>query len=154
MNYLGIDYGEVNYGFAIGNSITKNSTTYFSEKTEIFACDVSSKAIERAKHYYGNIINFFAWDITKDFESKFLKKFDLVICNEVLYYIDPKKYPQVVNNIFSLLNNNGYLILSLGHYFDITDVKVSFKKLNIDFHKEIKRSNGNYYLIVGGKLYE
>ena len=27
MNYLGIDYGEVNYGFAIGNSIT-----YFSEK--------------------------------------------------------------------------------------------------------------------------
>ena len=32
MNYLGIDYGEVNYGFAIGNSITKNSTKYFSEK--------------------------------------------------------------------------------------------------------------------------
>ena len=32
MNYLGIDYGEVNYGFAICNSITKNSTTYFSEK--------------------------------------------------------------------------------------------------------------------------
>ena len=32
MNYLGIDYGEVNYGFAIGNSITKNSTTYLSEK--------------------------------------------------------------------------------------------------------------------------
>ena len=32
MNYLGIDYGEINYGFAIGNSITKNSTTYFSEK--------------------------------------------------------------------------------------------------------------------------
>ena len=32
MNYLGIDYGEVSYGFAIGNSITKNSTTYFSEK--------------------------------------------------------------------------------------------------------------------------
>ena len=32
MNYLGIDYVEVNYGFAIGNSITKNSTTYFSEK--------------------------------------------------------------------------------------------------------------------------
>lgn len=32
MNYLGIDYGELNYGFAIGNSITKNSTTYFSEK--------------------------------------------------------------------------------------------------------------------------
>ncbi len=32
MNYLGIDYWEVNYGFAIGNSITKNSTTYFSEK--------------------------------------------------------------------------------------------------------------------------
>ena len=32
MNYLGIDYGEVNYGFAISNSITKNSTTYFSEK--------------------------------------------------------------------------------------------------------------------------
>ena len=32
MNYLGIDYGEVNYVFAIGNSITKNSTTYFSEK--------------------------------------------------------------------------------------------------------------------------
>ena len=32
MNFLGIDYGEENYGFAIGNSITKNSTTYFSEK--------------------------------------------------------------------------------------------------------------------------
>ena len=32
MNSLGIDYGEVNYGFAIGNSISKNSTTYFSEK--------------------------------------------------------------------------------------------------------------------------
>ena len=32
MNYLGIVFGLVNYGFAIGNSITKNSTTYFSEK--------------------------------------------------------------------------------------------------------------------------
>ena len=32
MNSFGIDYGEVKYGFSIGNSITKNSTTYFSEK--------------------------------------------------------------------------------------------------------------------------
>ena len=42
MNYLGIDYGEVNYGFAIGNSITKNSTTYYgnllNEKSTLLHC--------------------------------------------------------------------------------------------------------------------
>ena len=52
MNYLGIDYGEVNYGFAIGNSITKNSTTYFSEKI------VSEK---EALRFIDNLIK--EWDL-------------------------------------------------------------------------------------------
>ena len=52
MNYLGIDYGEVNYGFAIGNSITKNSTTYFSEKI------VSEK---EALNFIDNLIK--EWDL-------------------------------------------------------------------------------------------
>ena len=52
MNYLGIDYGEVNYGFAIGNSITKNSTTYFSEK-------IASE--EEALKFIENLIK--EWDL-------------------------------------------------------------------------------------------
>ena len=52
MNYLGIDYGEVNYGFAIGNSITKNSTTYFSEK-------IASE--KEALKYIENLIK--EWDL-------------------------------------------------------------------------------------------
>ena len=52
MNYLGIDYGEVNYGFAIGNSITKNSTTYFSEK-------IASE--KEALKFIGNLIK--EWDL-------------------------------------------------------------------------------------------
>ena len=52
MNYLGIDYGEVNYGFAIGNSITKNSTTYFSEK-------IASE--QEALKFIGNLIT--EWDL-------------------------------------------------------------------------------------------
>ena len=52
MNYLGIDYGEVNYGFAIGNSITKNSTTYFSEK-------IASE--KEALKFIENLIN--EWDL-------------------------------------------------------------------------------------------
>ena len=52
MNYLGIDYGEVNYGFAIGNSITKNSTTYFSEK-------ISSE--QEALKFIENLIK--EWDL-------------------------------------------------------------------------------------------
>ena len=52
MNYLGIDYGEVNYGFAIGNSITKNSTTYFSEK-------ISSE--KEALKFIDNLIK--EWDL-------------------------------------------------------------------------------------------
>ena len=52
MNYLGIDYGEVNYGFAIGNSITKNSTTYFSEK-------IASE--KEALNFINNLIK--EWDL-------------------------------------------------------------------------------------------
>ena len=52
MNYLSIDYGEVNYGFAIGNSITKNSTTYFSEK-------IASE--KEALKFIGNLIK--EWDL-------------------------------------------------------------------------------------------
>jgi len=128
------------------------TSTYKIKSEIIFACDISSKAIKRAKDNYSNVANFFTWNIIDKFQDKYFRKFDAVICNEVLYYIDPNYYDKVKNNIYSLAKKEGYLILSLGHYFNIKDVKRIFSELKIDYHKEIKRSNGTYFMIVGGKI--
>ena len=64
------------------------TSTYKPKVSNLYACDVSEIAISRAKKSYGQIVEFFAWDITKSFNKKLLGKFDTVICNEVLYYIE------------------------------------------------------------------
>lgn len=71
---------------------------------KVFGVDISKTAIKKANSMYGHLINF-----STTHELKWTKKkYDLIICLEVLSYV--KKYRELLEK-FSLRGN--YLYLSL-----------------------------------------
>lgn len=133
---------ECKYGIDLGCG-EGTFTVFYDGKIEyLSACDVSPTAIERAKNKSSNI-DFFVQDITERFDLK--KKFDVVLINEVLYYIHPSKWKNMSENVYRLLNQNGMLIVTCGQYFEITDIEKMFPKIHFhDFYK-----NGSWFTMLG-----
>ena len=76
---------------------------------EVNGSDISKKAIQIAKKKFPQY-NFFVNDITSN--KKILdKKFDIVIFNQILWYILEKLDNSFLNS-HRILKNNGYLIIS------------------------------------------
>lgn len=126
----------------------------FTELFEIhsenmFACDISRNAIERASKANLGDVTYFQWDLKNLFPWGF--KFDMVLCDEVLYYIDPKDIEMVAYNITSLLKPDSDLIISVSHYFEEDDIKKLFPDVHFTLiHKEPFKDD--YMLIMRGKL--
>jgi SAM-dependent methyltransferase len=51
-------------------------------------------------------------DITK---SELKDKFDLIICNQVMHYLDDKDFRKALNNFYRLLNPGGILLFIITH---------------------------------------
>ncbi len=112
------------------------------------ACDLSITALERAKKEYPNI-NFFEYDLTSN--NSINKKYDLVICNEVLYYIKPEKLQTAINNIYNILDKNSILILTISQYYTFDDLIKLFDKLNLTIKNKFSFRD-SYCLIIEGRL--
>lgn len=107
------------------------------------ACDISPTAIERAKENVDGV-NFFVQDMTQKFDMK--ERFDMVLINEVLYYINPKKWKQMSENIYGLLKPKGKLLVTCGQYFEIGDIEEMFPQIHFNnFYKK-----GSWFTMVGG----
>ena len=72
--------------------------------------DISSIAIERARNKYKNI-EFVQSDID-DYSVENKNSNNVVICLETLYYIEPDKRSQAISKLFSLLKDDGLLVIS------------------------------------------
>jgi len=86
---------------------------YFSAKSG-FQCsgaDISSIAINKAKEKYNNY-DFYCFDIQeKALNTEVTGKYDIVILNQVLWYV-LENFNIVFNNVEKLLNSNGVFVIS------------------------------------------
>jgi 2-polyprenyl-3-methyl-5-hydroxy-6-metoxy-1,4-benzoquinol methylase len=98
----------------------------------IDAFDISENAIQYAKQKNSAAnISYFAADL-RDFETE--KKYDLVICEEALYYLNDIERKQAVQKFHSLLKDNSFFKfsdISIGrygdwYYFSIEDIQNLF----------------------------
>lgn len=82
-------------------------TDFLSEKQKknYLGIDISDEAIKKAKQKRG--LNFVVTAV-EDFLSD--KKFDVIVCNEMLYYVDFRK---TINHLEKMMSDKGYVIVSL-----------------------------------------
>ena len=80
-----------------------------NQNIEVSGSDISKRAIQVAKQKFPNY-NFFVNDITSRKKVTY-KKFDIVIFNQILWYI-LEKLDQSFLNCHHILNKNGYFIIS------------------------------------------
>ena len=138
----------------------KNSSTileiacgdgHFSEKlanhfvhSKIDACDISTKAVEIAKKRFGSIVNFFVDKIPV--LENLDQKYDLIILNEALSYLNDKDRELAVSRIRDLSKSGGYFFISsnIGRNYFQEDELISLIEL---CYGKIVHFERNYNLI-------
>ena len=115
-------------------------------------CDISETAITRAKAHQHGTLEFFVWDVCCRFEEKHRGRYDTVLFNEVIYYIDPKSLGSVVHNLEELLTANGRLVLSVGHYFEEHELRSIFHNFEFTSSEKILGDKSDYHLIITAKM--
>lgn len=129
-------------------------TAYIKEKGyDVEGCDFSEGMVELSKNNFPDI-NFEVFDLYD--LDKMNKKFDGIFCQAVLLHIPKKDIFNILNNMKSLLNDNGYLYIAVKEkrdseseeeivkendygydyerffsYFTISEFKDYFNKLNM-----------------------
>ena len=106
--------------------------------------DISESAITRAKSkYHGySSIEFFAEDVTTTCIDR---KYDLVVCAEILYYLNRSQLTKAISRIYTLLNRNGYLLI--GNIKRIRSNK-GFFRTNISAYEIIQQIKKHKTFIV------
>ena len=115
--------------------------------SRVTGIDVSYIAIGRAKRIYGDNITFIQRDITKD---DYWIDQETIILSEVLYYINPKEWENVSNNIKKSLGKSGQFIISVGQYFTEEDIRKIFPWCKFDKVFKLPSEKYEYNLIMSG----
>ena len=85
---------------------------FYRSSNNLHGYDISEEAIELAKLKFGDTASFSVGDITKP-DLLFEKKFDVVLCSEVLEHIENDRL--VVKRLYNLLKPGGHLIITVPH---------------------------------------
>jgi len=118
---------------------------------KVYGVDISKNVIKKAMLTYGHIVNF-----STTSESKWLKKkYDLIICLEVLSYV--KKYKELLRK-FSVRANYLYLSLyvpknPIGFVKNIDEL-INNLKLNYSIKSKIIYNDESVFILAKSKLYK
>jgi len=123
--------------------------------------DNSSQAIDEAKKRYPHIEKKFIL-IKNIFDLE--GKYDLILANQVLYYLNDSQLIECINKLKSLLNKGGILIITMmsksNYYYDNSihignGMRKVFLTGRIQEEKDInfKTCNEMKNLLVGGDIY-
>lgn len=134
---------EADMGIDLGCGEGIFTKLYKKKIKNLWACDISPTAITRAKEENMGI-NFFVHDITMPLDTN--DKFDVVLINEVLYYIHPNHWRTVSENIYRMLKPKGVLVITCGQFFTLRDINDMFP--GIYFENYYKK--GKWFSMVGG----
>jgi len=134
-----------------GEGVFTSKLTKLGDK--ITCVDISSTAIERAKHSVdsrGKQVRFLCADINNLNVLDAENKFDLICCLETLYYLEKSDREKLLDGIEMLLRENGFILFSapvIGKsYYTLDELKESIgakfdiymlRILTIRFHGRI-----------------
>jgi 2-polyprenyl-3-methyl-5-hydroxy-6-metoxy-1,4-benzoquinol methylase len=142
INYCGINKPKIlDLGCGFGSLCKYMSDDNFSS---LLGIDLSDTAITKAKKKGYNKTVFFVADIQK-FETN--EKFDVIILNEVIYYLD--NYIETLSKLSKFFKNeNGFFIISIyGVREDIIkNVTIQYELIKTD--KVLKVDNNAYWGIT------
>lgn len=98
--------------FGCGNA---THSLYFKSKGfDVYGVDISSIAIEIAKNRLKQCEdNFKCIKENERFDDVFNVKFDIIIANQSLYYLDNENLKQLLASFDRLLNNNGLVFFTM-----------------------------------------
>jgi SAM-dependent methyltransferase len=109
---FGLTKGKV-LDFGMGNG-THLSWLRAQGDWDVYGCDISSSAIAQAKKAMPDAASHFhVTPEVPDLSTIFPGKFDLVITNQVLYYLDEKDLEFVVRQLFEQLRPGGIFYASM-----------------------------------------
>jgi len=122
------------------------------QKNKIYGTDISNNAIEYVSKKYPNIVFEVAGLPHIPFENKF---FDLVLCLEVLNYLDKNNRVLSIENIKNILKPGGYLFFSgvlddgqryfkekeildlISLYFEVTKVDYNYSRIYTSIERNL-----------------
>lgn len=101
--------GNYNFNTILDYGCGKGAFTHLLKKNNnvVSGVDISSNAIIKAKQMYGHLVDFSTL-AEKKWQNK---KYDLIVCLEVLSYV--KQYKQLLETFSIMGGGGGYLYLSL-----------------------------------------
>lgn len=129
----------------IGCSIGGMANLFFERGFEVYASDISSYAVNRAKKL-SPAIHFYTFDIQKEIPIR--KKFDIIIALEVVEHLaNPNK---ALQHMYKSLKTGGTLIFSSPYpyswaYSDPTHINVKYPREWIKIMKEAGLENTSYH---------
>lgn len=124
--------------------------TLKKNNNKIYGVDISRNVIKKAKLMYGHLVNF-----STTFESKWVKKkYDLIVCLEVLSYV--KNYKQLLKK-FSVRGNYLYLSLyipkdPIGFVKNFNEL-INNVKINYSIKNKILYNDDSIFLLAKSKQY-
>jgi SAM-dependent methyltransferase len=79
--------------------------------TDITGFDVSPQAVERSRKKTNQDIQVL--DLREVLTRYPTNTFDVIVCNDALYFLSANEFPNVLNQLLSMLKSDGQLILNL-----------------------------------------
>lgn len=111
--------GESVLDFGCGNG---THTEYLRTKGfETYGLDIVTSAIEQAKQRFP-ACKFAEMDLYQSPQTLFDKQFDLILCNQVLYYMGNEQLNRVTRQLYDCMNQDGLIYITMmatkNHYWE------------------------------------
>ena len=102
--------GETVLDFGCGNG-THTGTTR-TKGFDTYGLDIVPSAIEQAKQRFSSC-HFSEMALYQSPQSILDRRFDLILCNQVLYYLDNEQLANVTQQLFDVLNPGGLIYITM-----------------------------------------
>ena len=146
---LGLLKGTKLFDFGCGNGV--HSQYFYSKGYQVYGVDISSKAIADCKKRMPKIASHFKLiKPGEDVGKTFGMKFDVVLANQVLYYLSSEQIQETLEQLHGMLYKGGYIVATMiagkNHYYNLSKkidglTKVKIKgRLNEVFYLTFTKS--------------
>lgn len=111
---LNVKGGRV-FDFGMGNGTHLNWLLQQKQKWDVFGCDISALALDSARHLLNGVDpeHFVCISPGDNIKNKTNGKFDLILANQVLYYLDQPELERVISDFHEMLNSGGVIFASM-----------------------------------------
>jgi SAM-dependent methyltransferase len=120
-----IDFKQCKTALDIGAGSGRDTLALKLEKLCVTAIELSDDLMELGKAFTGDEVTWIG-DTLPKLEKLKGKSFDIILISAVWMHLSPQDQTQSLQTIFSLLNDNGYLIITLRHG-DFSDARTAFE---------------------------